>query len=222
MTSLRCAEVEFPEILFETDMLIDLVIRPLHLRSSGVAGRGFSCSLVAASLNNGLLSVGDLSQRLSGHVVRIDHTGVNIPASALARSRWENLLFRVGQISALYESWENKDWLFVLPAIPEENRSGIQSFVPGREPKFELVYDVYTSCPLFQFSLVTDFSREETERLFPWPSGKALPGLENVFLSVETASPWPGLRIRFDLYYGGGDLDWETGRMLVTQGRRRA
>src|SRR6266536_4155559 len=52
------------------------------------------------------------------------------------------------------------------------------------------------------------------------PGGAVLPGLEHVFRVVRVPPPWPGLGIRFDLYYRTHEYlsDWTTGKWLVTEG----
>lgn len=109
------------------------------------------------------------------------------------------------------------------PATQSEFETDITSFVAGREPRFELVYDDYVHFPLYQFALETDLTRSELETRFPQPYGYAIPGLEPIFRSVFIFHPWPGFGIRFDLYYRDDSEtpgDWETGEWLVKEGGR--
>jgi len=221
VTSLYSVEVGFPQIVFETEQLIDLHIGPLHLYSSIVTNQSAVPSSVATLQTNKLLSAGELYYRLHGHITQVDHTGVNIPTTALDRVGWDRLLQQLGAISALYK-YPGEDWPFILPTTQEEFQSDIQHFVAGREPKFELVYDVWASQPVLQFSVATDFTRAGVEALFPEPYGVAFPDLGDIFRTVYLAHPWPNLIIRFDLNYRSEGVvsDWDTGEWLITQGGR--
>ena len=223
ITSLQSVDVEYPQVVFEAEELIDLRIGSLHLRSSIVPGQHSVFSDVESPAANGrLLPVAELCRRLEGRVRRADHVGVNIPQTKLDRGEWDRLRGTVGSISVLYRCPDNENWLFVLPTSQEEFQDEIRDFVLGREPKFELVYDDKAKVPLFQFSVETGLSRAESEELFPGPSGVALEDVGEFFRSVFVANPWPGLMTRFDLYYCDCEADWATGKLLATpQGRIR-
>jgi hypothetical protein len=220
ITSLQLYATGYPEIVFETDKLVDLHFGLLHLHSSIGASERIAALHKQAPPTQQCLPVGELHRRLEGHVARLDHTGVNIPVTTLDQPHWNGFLRQLAAISALYK-YPDEEWYFVLPAAKEELKGDIQDFVSGREPKFELVYEPRPH-PLLQFSLGTSLTRNEAEVLFPEPYGAALPELEDIFRSVHVAHPWPDLSIRFDLYYRGdkGSSDWETGKCLVTRGRR--
>jgi hypothetical protein len=170
--------------------------------------------------SEGQLELADLIGRLAGHVHRIDHTGVNLPTRTTSREQWQELLSGIAAQSTMYRYPTGEEWPFVLPSTTDELADDIRSFVAGREPRFELVYDEWQTCPEWQFSLWTDLSRAELEKLFP--EGITFPGLEDIFRVVRTRHPWPGLGIRFDLTYRveGGPTDWDTGEWLVTAGGR--
>jgi hypothetical protein len=220
ITSLRTVEVEFPQLVFETEQWIDLPIGPLHLRSSMVPNRPSAPASETTAPAQTLLPIEEVYRRLDGHVTRVDHTGLNIPAATLDRAGWERLLQQLSAVSNLYK-YPGEDWPFILPATEQEFQTDIHQFVTGREPKFELVYDRWTPHPLFQFALGTDLTRPEVEALFPKPYGVAFPGLGDIFRTVFLAHPWPGLTIRFDLLYRAeGVSDWDTGEWLIKEGGR--
>jgi hypothetical protein len=175
------------------------------------------------------IGVAEFVQRLAGHVVAVDHTGMNLPAAAVPPERWQAIVHAVAGASAFYRYPTGEPWLFVLPSNEAEYATDIDAFADGREPRFELVRDEWLDGPLWQFALRTDLSRPDLEAMFPDPVGAAFPGLGEVFRAVTVRSPWPGLQIRFDLYYGRTDAvtdragaltDWETGEWLVRAGGR--
>ena len=95
-------------------------------------------------------------------------------------------------------------------------------FVFGREPKFELVYDNFTTIPLVQFALGTNLSQQEMEKLLPEPNGFSIPGLDKIFRSVMISSPWTKLGFRLDLYFKdtSRENEWSTGEWLIKSGGR--
>lgn len=164
----------------------------------------------------------ELTPKISGHLKRIDHTGVNVPSSQLSETQWDTFIHNLALTTTLYRYPTGDDWPFILPATPTEYRDDIHDFVLGREPKFELVYDRYSLLPTFQFDIETDLTQLEVESLFPNPLGESFSGLENVFRAVYIESPWDTIRIRFDIRFKdeGKDNDWLTGKWLVEEGGR--
>ncbi|NGP58469.1 hypothetical protein FLT15_08705 [Paenibacillus thiaminolyticus] len=164
-----------------------------------------------------------LLYQLQGRLTGVDHTGLNIPASALDHSEWDAAMAKIGSVSNLYR-YPEEEWPFIIPASDAEFEADITEFTVKRTPKFEFVYDIYTNKPVFQFALETKLSRQELEEMFPEPAGFAIPGLENIFRSVIIQSPWDSsIGIRFDLYYlseATGLSDWESGEWLIRHGGR--
>jgi hypothetical protein len=214
-TSFRSADVSIPQIVCTPVSQLDIHFGEVYL------GAGTQAPAIAATdaPAQNLLSIQELARRLDGHVTRLDHTGANLPTMLVEQSRWDALLRQYAASAALYR-YPGEDWPFLIPSTEQEFEDDIRHFVLGREPKFELVYDSWTSEPVFQFSLGTDLPRAEVEARFP--EGVGLPGLDDIFWSVYIAHPWPQLIIRFDLYYqGDGSVsDWDTGEWLITNGGR--
>jgi len=154
-------------------------------------------------------------------VTRVDHTGVNLPTALFSTADWQALLAQFAAHAAVYR-YPDAEWPFVLPSTADEFADDIATFVLGREPKFELVYDQWASVPIWQFALGTDLTRAELEQRFPPPEGWVIPELAEMFRSVTVAHPWPQLSFRLDLYYrsDGSVSDWDTGEWLVTEGGR--
>jgi len=168
------------------------------------------------------LPLEELHKRLAGHILSIDHTGVNLPAELVDRSAWTAFLKQLGAQTNLYRYPEGDDWPFIVPATAHEFATDIADFKEGREPRFELVYEHTLPVPMLQFDVRTDLARSELERLFPEPYSLALEGLGEYFRSVYIHHPWPGLIIKFDMRYKNrnpGDV-WETGEWLVKSGGR--
>jgi len=203
VTTIELADVAAPEVAFDTGL------------SLGVWSGGTLDS-------SARVEMADLTRRLAGHVRRVDHTGVNLPADSTSAEQWRSLLSALGSTSTMYRYPDGEEWPFVLPSTSDELLDDIRDFVVGREPRFELVYAQGLERTEWQFALWTDLTRAELELLFPEPEGITFPGLDDIFRVVEIQHPWPGLGIRFDLCYRieDGPSDWETGEWLVTEGGR--
>ena len=164
----------------------------------------------------------ELVKRLKSHVVRIDHTGVNIPSALISNEVWKQFMHKIAQQTNLYKYPTTDSWPFILPATQEENETDITQFPAGREPKFELVYDTYSPVPTIQIDIETDLRRSQVEQLFPMPYGTSFPDLADFFRTVYVHHEWLGLAIRFDIRFKSDqpDDDWETGKWLVNDGGR--
>jgi hypothetical protein len=206
VTTFELADVPAPEVVLNTGQSIGVWGGELPDKQTPQAG----------------VEMADLIRRLAGHVQRVDHTGVNLPASATSPEQWRNLVNALASASTMYRYPTGEEWPFVLPSTSDELLGDIRDFIVGREPRFELVYDQWLTQPTWQFALWTDLTRAKLELLFPEPEGITFPGLEEIFRVVTVRHPWPGLGIRFDLCYRieDGPSVWETGEWLVTEGGR--
>ncbi len=204
VTTFALADVPAPEIAFDTG-------RSIGVRSDGTTDRPEPS-----------IDLAELARRLRGHVQRVDHTGVNLPARVTSPEQWGDLVTAIAATATMYRYPTGEPWPFVLPSSTDELHDGIQDFVVGREPRFELVYDEWLTRTQWQFALWTDLTRADLESLFPEPEGITFPGLDEIFRVVEIRHPWPGLSIRIDLCYRSDDSpnDWETGEWLITEGGR--
>jgi hypothetical protein len=196
--------------------------RTLTGAAGGTAGGAGAGDSMAGGSGAGGLEMPELVRRLAGHVHRVDHTGVNLPAADLPTGRWRELVREVAAGSTMYRYPGGEPWPFVLPSTAAELAGDIGDFTAGREPRFELVYDRWRTRIEWQFALGTDLTRTDLEALFPEPDGTTFPDLAEVFRVVAVRQPWPGLDVRFDLCYRveGGPTDWDTGEWLVTEGGR--
>ncbi|WP_234442793.1 hypothetical protein [Streptomyces sp. FxanaA7] len=206
VTTFQLADVAAPEVVLDTGHRIGV------RRGDTSGAQPFSAGVTMA----------DLTRRLAGHVERVDHTGVNLPACATSPRQWEDLVGALASASTMYRYPTGEAWPFVIPSTSEEFLGDIHDFVVGREPRFELVHDQGTTQTQWQFALWTDLTRSQLELLFPEPEGMAFPGLDEIFRTVPVRHSWPGLGIRFDLCYRIDEhpSDWETGEWLVTEGGR--
>ncbi len=241
----EAASVAQPTIIFDMERPIDLTAGPLRLCGMPTAvavgrptmptvemtGTGSSATAVVPGARP--VPLAEMLPAVEGQILRVDHLGVNLPASTVARHEWEALIGALAAGSTLYryptgEEWPfvlpstDEEWPFVLPSTDEEYGDDIRRFPCGREPKFELCYEQYFDHPLVQLDLQTGLTRDELEACFPAPSGLALPGLEDYFRSVYVAHPWAGLVIRVDMRYrdDGPASAWDTGEWLVMAGGR--
>jgi hypothetical protein len=167
------------------------------------------------------LSIDEVVKRLKGHIVRIDHTGINIPSELVSNAAWEQFKHNIARQANLYKYPTTDVWPFILPVTIEEHKTDITQFPAGREPKLELVYDAYSSTPTIQIDIESDLTRLEVERLFPEPYGISFPDLADYFRTVYVHHEWLELAIRFDIRFKSDQpSDWDTGRWLVTDGGR--
>jgi hypothetical protein len=207
----RWEEIILPAVIWSNNDQLD---RPFSL--------GYT-SEHSTSVHEDAITIEQLYSLLKGRLIGMDHAGVNIPTASMRPSEWTVMLSELMKMANLYR-YPGEDWPFILPAEEEEFLSDITDFSIKRTPKFELVYDTYTKCPIFQFALETTFSRDESEKLFPEPVGFEIPGLGEIFRSIFIRHPWEGqIAIRFDLYHipTSQELsDWETGEWLVVNGGR--
>jgi hypothetical protein len=206
VTVFKLAEMPAPEVTFDTGHAIGVADDRAH----------------GARTPTAPLEIADLTSRLAGHVKRVDHTGVNLSASTTSPEQWRNLVSEIASASTMYRYPDGEEWPFVLPSTTDELVGDIRSFLVGREPRFELVYDQGQMRTEWQFALWTDLTRTEVETMFPEPEGIMPIGLEEIFRVVRIRHPWPNLGIRFDLCYRIEDSPsvWETGEWLVTEGGR--
>lgn len=167
------------------------------------------------------LPMSELIKRLKGHIVRIDHTGINIPSALVSNETWKQFMHRVAEQANLYNYPTTDVWPFILPATQEERETDITQFPDGREPKFEMVYDTYSPVPTIQIDIETDLTRVQVEQLFPAPYGVSFSELADYFRTVYVHHEWPGLAIRFDIRFKSDQPgEWETGKWLVEDGGR--
>lgn len=232
-------DIEYPQVVFDTNEIIDIKAGNFHLKSSPVKKgkyKRYSDSISVRKLSDGFgkyfqlttlgnnyfhLPIDELMIRFRNHIVRLTHTGVNIPTQYCSEEEFEILKRTLGSISNIYNYPNKEPWPFILPSTEKEFQTEITDFQLGREPSFELVLEEYSSIPILQIDIETDLEREEVEKLLPEPYGMAFPGLQEYFRSVFIYHGWRGMNIRFDLRYKNDDPgDWDTGKWLVEeQGR---
>jgi len=233
VTRAEATAVARPTIIFDMERSIDLAVGPLRLCSTPMAAGDKRPPVEGAEAEAGQrtaatipgarpLPLAEILPAIEGHVLRVDHLGVNLPARLVARHKWEALVGALARGSTLYRYPTGEEWPFVLPSTREEYADDIRHFPPGREPKFELCYAQDFDHPVVQVDVQTGLTRDELEARFPAPQGLALPGLEDYQRTVYVAHPWAGLVIRVDMRYTGiGSIPvWETGEWLVTAGGR--
>lgn len=162
----------------------------------------------------------DVADRFAGHIVRVDHTGVELPAERVSPTEWRTLLDTLAAAANLYRYPEDLEFRFILPGDDAEFAADIAAFAAPRTPKLELTYG-FVPRPLLQLHLDTNLPRAEVERRLPAPAGFALPGVDS-FRSVFLAHPFDDLDIRLDFTFAEEAVvgEWETGEWLVRSGGR--
>lgn len=218
VTVFEQSNILFPQMDIGSDPNLNLVMGKFSINGDGSTSK----PLASSAPDTPRLSIKEVYDKLHGHLVRIDHTGVNIPTALIAKEQWESFAKRVAAQSNLYNYFlPDKPWLFILPATKAEFDTDISEFPAGREPKCELVYDEYATIPAIQIDIETDLTREEVEVLFPDPYGISFEGLADYFRAVYVRREWDGLDIRFDIRFKSDKPGpWETGEWLVEDGGR--
>ncbi|NCU38160.1 hypothetical protein EOL96_03855 [Candidatus Saccharibacteria bacterium] len=229
-------EVAFPEVHLGTDKALCLKVGNLHInpeQSQQIKSRPITKTLRHDTLGRYYalqkadqtlfrLPMTELCKRLKGHLIRIDHTGINILSTLVSNDNWRSFINKLAQTTHLYRYPTGEAWFFALPATKTEFTQGITEFHTGREPKCELVYDTLSLMPTIQIDIETNLTKTDMERLFPEPYGVSFPELADYFRTVYVDHEWSGLNIRFDLRFNNEEPggDWETGEWLVTDGGR--
>ena len=218
VTMFTQASSAFPEVYFGDDSGLQLSLG--NLQVNPVSG-GESVAVQGVASPSGL-SINEVYGKLAGHIIRLDHTGLNIPTAIISRAQWDKFTARVAAKTNLYAYPTGEPWLFIVPATQQEFKAGITEFGVGREPRFELVHDAYNDVPSIQIDIETNLTRPEVEKLFPAPFGISFPGLADYFRTVYLRHMWPGLAIRVDIRFKNRNPqgDWETGKWLVEDGGR--
>ncbi len=204
ITSLELSsELAIPKLVLETDLPFEVRVGNFFIHSSEVVtDMPYQPRPLPDSIEESphtLLPMLDLVQRFDGHVARVDHLGLNVPAALLDEVRWRPLLHNLAVIATVYQYPNEEPWYFLMPSTLQELQGNITEFVPGREPLFELVYDQFDQLPVVQIQIDTDLTRAEVEDLLPEPYGIAYQGLQEAFRAVYVQHPWKDLLIRFDM-----------------------
>jgi hypothetical protein len=165
------------------------------------------------------LDMEELKKRLDGRPVVIDHTGINLPVSMIENQMWNQLIKGLSKGAALFE-YPGEPWPFIVPATSEELDGQITDINVKRGPKFELVYDAYTTLPVVQISIGTDLTKEEVHQIFPGDYAVTFPNLADLFRSVYICSPWNGIAIRVDVNYVSTSDEDGLLKYLIKEGRR--
>lgn len=163
------------------------------------------------------LPINDVARKLSGHIKRVDHTGINLPTTLFNEVDYKNLLNYLSSNSNVYSYPTGEPWPFLIPATQYEHENEITNFQILREPRFEFVHDQYTNIVGLQIDIETDLSKDEIENLFPKDQGIYYDGctFKAIYLDYDE-----NLDIRLDVRYKSTYGDWESGKWLVCEGKR--
>ncbi len=172
--------------------------------------------------NSNTITLEELINKLTEHVINIDHVGINIPSKYFSFNHWNKIVNILSKQCNIYRYPDGKDWPFIIPATKYEHITDITEFLSDRVPKFELVYERFCENPIIQFDIQTDLNRSEAIKLFPDPTGISYPNLANIFRTVFIHHPLGPFFIRFDIRFKSNEKanDWNTGRWLVQNGGR--
>jgi hypothetical protein len=219
-TSFELAEIPIPKIVLETDLPVDTRVCNFYIHGSEVAAETPPLEIETPASGLSLMPLSALAERFEG-VLRLDHSGLNIPTGLYSEDDWQTLLRDFSTVADVYQYPTGQNWYFLLPSTEDEAGGGITRFPAQRSPKFELVYDEFAQAPVVQFQIETALSRAEVEERLPRPYGISFPDLGNIFRTVYVEHPWPNLLIRFDMsFVREGDAEGPLDEWLVKEGRR--
>lgn len=166
------------------------------------------------------LPIHEVARKLSGHIKRVDHTGINLPTILFHKSEWDSLLKYFSCNGNMYNYPSGEPWPFLLPVTEHENKNDITNFEILRDPKFELVYDEYTNNIAIHIDIETDLSRIEIEELFPKDYGVYFDGCDYKAVYLDYREDFD-IRIDIRCNYNTTTYgDWENGEWLVCEGKR--
>lgn len=165
------------------------------------------------------LSADTVLAKLSGHVIRVDHIGINLPTNLYDKKEWDNLLKYFSSISNIYSYPTGEPWPFLLPATEKENEMEITNFEMIREPRLEFVYDDYTNVVTIHIDIETDLLKSEVEVLFPKDEGIYFNNLEEIYRAIYLDYN-QYMDIRLDVRYKCIHDDFESGEWFVSEGKR--
>ena len=214
-------DINYPALMFEMSERVVVKAGAFAVHSSLDAIRTATLPLTMdPGKRPPMFPLGKFVQLLKGHVLRLDHAGVELPSDAVQQEKFDHLIEVVGKYSNLYRYPNGEEWPFLLPATYNEFRNEIREFTNPRTPKLELTYG-YVQVPLIHFHVVTDLTREFIEAYFPSQYGTNLPGA-TTYRTIYIDQPWLGMLMRFDLtYFTGKELtEWDNGEWLVKNGIR--
>lgn len=192
VTEFLIADVQTPEIRFDG--------RATNLLSRGVGATP-------------RFKIAEIAHKLRGHIKRVDHTGVNLTATA---EQWDEKINEIAKQTALYKYPTGEPWFFIVPHTPKEFKTDITDFTKTRDPKFEIVNDEDGFA--IQIDIETDLTKTETEKLFPL--GVSFDTLGDVFRAIYVDFD-DFCDVRLDLRFKCEHNDWESGEWLVKSGGRR-
>jgi hypothetical protein len=218
ITTFELEDINFPAMMFEMDQRIVVKAGSFSIHSSLDAIRTSTLPMTSESgKRSALFPMEKFTHLLNGHLLRLDHIGVELPSNSVQAENFALLLETLGNSSNLYRSPVGDEWAFVIPSTAGEFAGEINKFEMPRSPKLELSYG-YVDLPLIHFHVDTDLPKEAVEAYFPSQYGTELPGV-TTYRTVFIDHPWPGLLMRFDLNYwmGGKVTEWASGEWLIKQ-----
>ena len=164
------------------------------------------------------ISIHEALYKLSGHVKRIDHIGINLPTMLFSKSEWKDLIKYFSNNSNIYNYPTGETWIFLLPVTEYEYKNDISDFKILRDPKLEFVHDKYTNIIGIHIDIETNLMDSEIEELFP-----NIIHFEDLDFGAIYLDYRKDLNIRLDIRHNYNTTkygEWESGKWLVNEGKR--
>lgn len=149
-----------------------------------------------------------LYQRLKGHIVSLDHAGINIHPKIMKPGEFNRLIKKLAKSSELVSYPTNNNWYFV---VPEERETATY---------FELVGDFKYKYPELQIDIQTDLTPNQVIEMFPKPYGyyDANPKTGDYCVSVFVYTGWIYTSLRVDIRFKVDKPNWKE--WFIKEGKR--
>ncbi|MFA6602979.1 MAG: hypothetical protein WCT01_04220 [Candidatus Shapirobacteria bacterium] len=149
-----------------------------------------------------------LYQRLRGHIVSLDHAGINIHPKIIEFGEFDRLINKLAKSSEVITYPTNDNWYFV---VPEARETG---------PYFELVGDFKYKYPELQIDIQTDLTPKKVIEMFPQPYGyyDSNPKTGDYCVSVFMYTGWNDTSLRVDIRFKVDKPNWKE--RFVREGKR--
>ncbi len=149
-----------------------------------------------------------LYKRLRGHIISLDHAGININPKIIKPGEFDRLINKLAKSSELVVHPANTNWYFIVPELKETG------------PYFELVGDFKHKYPELQIDIQTNLSPKEVIEMFPPPYGyyDANPKTGDYCVSVFIYTGWQDTSLRVDIRFKVDKPNWKE--WFIREGKR--
>ncbi len=164
--TLELEDINYPAVMFEMEERLVVKAEAFAVHSSLDAIRTATLPL---TLDPGkrppVFPLNKFVQLLQGHILRLDHAGVELPSEVVPREKFDDLISTLGKVATCTAIPPAKSGPSSC-LLRRPSSAARSSTSPGHAPKLELTYG-YVQVPLIHFHIDTDLPREHIEAYFP-------------------------------------------------------